>query len=177
MGDFVSESERIEGYREHMAKTCRWFERIARVIGALATVSMAYLSIASIAYYFIPGASVGLRLNEALSTIPCSLLVIFVCFFSWRLLRRLAKGESPFTSKFVRGLDALVVSFAVFALVEFVLSLYGEGGLFLPFVGYECLMSASGLALASTLMACVMFVLAFVFRYGVLLQQQNEYLI
>ena len=95
----------------------------------------------------------------------------------WSMARTLAKGESPFSLGAYRSLVAIALAFAAFAVVEFALSRYGLGGLVLPPLGIVLADSGLLMAFLSLLFAGVMGVLAFVFRYGILLQQQSDFMI
>ena len=177
MAEFISEAERIERCLTGMTKVGIWLERAVRVVGAIFSVIFLVIPLMGIHAYYDPGYSYAFTLDECLSALPCGFLFAIVSFFMWRLASTLAKGESPFSLRAYRSLVAITLAFAVFALVEFVLSRYGLGGLILPPLGI--VLDDSGLLMAflSLLFAGIVGVLAFVFRYGMLLQQQSDFMI
>lgn len=176
MSEFVSEAERIERCLANVSKVGVWLERVVRVIGAFLSVIFLAIPITGIHAYYSPNVGRFLTIDECLSALPCGVLIAVVSFFTWRLADMLAKGRSPFTSKSFHSLVAIAVSFALFGIVELVLFHNGLGGVADPASG-AVVMSGSFAAVLSFLFAGVMGVLAYVFRYGMLLQQQSDYMI
>ncbi len=176
MDNCVSEAERIEQCLAGIAKASVWLERVVRVVGAFVSVCLVAVSVVGIYSYYSPTSTMSLTIGQSVSLLPCGLMVAAISFFTWRLADLLAKGQSPFTQKAYRSVVGIAASLAVFGVLELYLYQYGLGGLVDPLQGVT-LISGSPLAFASLLGAGVVGVLAYVFRYGMLLQQQSEYLI
>lgn len=176
MGDFVSEAERIERCLASVSKVGVWLERIVRVVGAFVSVVFLAIPITGIHAYYSPSVSHFLTFDECLNALPCGVLIAVVSFFIWRLADMLARGESPFTAQAFHSLVAIAVAFAVFGVVELVMFHNGLGGVADPASG-AVVMSASFAAALSLMFSGVIGVLAYVFRYGMLLQQQSDCMI
>ncbi len=176
MVDHVSEAERIEQCLTGMAKASVWLERMVRVVGAFMSVCLVAVSLVGIYSYYSPTSTTHLTIDQSVSLLPCGLLVAAISFFTWRLADLLAKGQSPFTPKAYRSVVGIAVSLAIFGATELWMYQYGLGGLVDPLEG-ATLISGSFLAFFSLIAAGVVGVLAYTFRYGMLLQQQNDYMI
>ena len=177
MTEFVSEAQRIERCLQDMTRIGVWLERVIRVVGAIASVAALAWPIVNIHAYFDPSYTAGTPIDQCITALPCSVLLAAVLFFIWRLVNEISKGQSPFSMRAYHALLGATASFALFALVELALNHYGFGGLlFLPFTS-EVLGTGGTAAFLALLVAGLMGMMAFVFRYGMLLQQQSDCMI